>query len=328
MYLPLLYLKALSFRRLWNIIVVELSRFLSDVTKTTICWGMPWSVSIEPASFCNLQCLECPTGKKEITRKKQYIDQLVYEKAIQQLSPTTFYLMLYFQGEPFLHPRLFSMIRIAKTCNMFVMTSTNGHFLTKEIAEQIVLSGLDKIMISLDGTTATTYNIYRQGGDFEIVIQGIKNLAQAKNRLKKRHPFIELQFLVMKHNQHQMPEMIKLSKNLGANRVTFKSCQVYSLDSAFLLPEIKRYNRYTIQQGKLLLHKKIQNRCRRIWRTAVITTDSEVVPCCFDKDADHSMGTLADSPIRKIWKSRQFNTFRKTVLKKRDSIDLCCNCTE
>jgi radical SAM protein with 4Fe4S-binding SPASM domain len=66
-----------------------------------------------------------------------------------------------------------------------------------------------------------------------------------------------------------------------------------------------------------------------MWQSAVVTWDGKVVPCCFDKDADHAMGTANNAEeFRKIWRSERYGAFRKSVFTGRSDIDICRNCTE
>jgi len=52
------------------------------------------------------------------------------------------------------------------------------------------------------------------------------------------------------------------------------------------------------------------------------------VPCCFDKDAKHVLGSLKDDDFSTIWKSNTYKNFRKSVLSSRNTIDICKNCSE
>ena len=166
--------------------------------------GAPVSVSIEPTNYCNLHCPECPSGTRVLTRERGYIDPEDFRKIIDQLSPELFWLTFYFQGEPYLHPKFHEMVRYAKSKNIYISTSTNGHFLTEENAVQTIQSGIDRLIISLDGTDQDAYSSYRIGGSFEKVITGIKEIVKQKKNRHSARPYIIIQFLVLKANQHQL----------------------------------------------------------------------------------------------------------------------------
>src|SRR5688500_6862034 len=125
----------------------------SKVTKRPKIHGLPVSISIEPTTSCNLRCPECPSGLRSFTRATGMLETSVYKNVIDQLSPTLSYLTFYFQGEPYLNPQFLEMVRYASTQKIYTATSTNAHFLKDDVARETVESGLDRLIISLDGTS-------------------------------------------------------------------------------------------------------------------------------------------------------------------------------
>lgn len=238
--------------------------------------------------------------------------------------------MFYFQGEPYLNPEFLEMVKIASRKKIFTVTSTNAHYLTDENAKKTIESGLDKIIISIDGTTQDTYEQYRIGGQLEKVIAGTKNILKWRKQLKSKTPYVVFQFLVVKPNQHQIDDVYKLAEELGVDEVALKTAQVYDFENGNdLIPTIDKYSRYAQNaSGKWQIKNKLLNQCWRMWSSCVITWDGLVVPCCFDKDAKHQLGDLKQTSFKEIWYSEKYNTFRKSILKSRKEIDICTNCTE
>jgi len=238
--------------------------------------------------------------------------------------------MLYFQGEPMLNKDFFGFVEYARSRNIYTMTSTNGHFLDKENARSLVDSGLDRLIISYDGTTQDVYECYRRDGTLEKVHQGIRNILEEKKRQRKHHPRIILQFLVMGHNEHQMRQAREYAASLGVE-LQFKSAQVYdTVNHSWIIPvQNKKYSRYRQDaDGKYSIKSRLPNRCFRMWSGLVVSWDGDVVPCCFDKDARWVMGNLKEQSLRLIWKSEKYSNFRHRVLSNRKSLDICRNCTE
>jgi radical SAM protein with 4Fe4S-binding SPASM domain len=295
-----------------------------------IVLGKPWAASIEPTTACNLRCPECPTGMQSLSREKGTMSVEVFRKILDKLSPTLFYLTLYFQGEPFLNPDFTRMVRIARKKRIFVATSTNGHFLNQKNVDLIIESGLNHLIISLDGLDQLTYEKYRANGNLQTVTEGIKRLVAQRNSSKSKSPFIELQFLVMRHNQHQMQEMRAFATLAGVDKLTFKTAQVYHFDNASaIIPTLKDKSRYKQNpDGTWMMANKIRNRCHRIWSSIVVTWDAKVVPCCYDKNADHQTGNILEDKLLVLWKNQNYYTFRKTVLNNRSGIEICSNCGE
>lgn len=329
-YLEKQLLRYLSLVRFVNIIKIYLSYWLSRLTSKSIHWGKPISISVEPTTSCNLSCPECPSGLKQFTRPVGKISRDDFGLILTQMGKQLQYITFYFQGEPLLHSQFADFVRMAKQHRIIVATSTNAHFLTAQIADDLIASGLDRLIISLDGTDAETYVKYRRGGDYNKVIANIKTMVAARNSRGVPHPFLELQFLVLKHNEHQIDEIKKLGKELGVDKVTLKTAQVYEFEEGNdFIPDLDKYARYEKRpDGKYQIKNKLPNHCFRMWSGCVLTWDTKVVPCCFDKDAEFQFGDLKHGEFKQIWKSDQYNQFRQQILTDRSKIDICRNCSE
>jgi|TARA_B110000093_G_C12966961_1_gene410126 radical SAM protein with 4Fe4S-binding SPASM domain len=291
---------------------------------------MPFSLSIEPTTACNLGCPECPSGLKQFTRPTGRLDLTLHEKMIAQLKRPVFYINYYFQGEPFLHPNFLELIKEAKRNKIYTSTSTNAHFINEKMAGDIIESGLDRLIISIDGLTQETYENYRIHGKLDKVIAGTKEMVQAKLRLNSSTPHLIFQFLAVKPNEHEIPQVFELGKEMGIDEVRIKSAQLYEFENGNpLMPENEKYSRYRKQaDGTYKMKYKLGNHCWRMWSSSVLTWDGKVVPCCFDKDAKHVLGTVADNDFKTIWHHPQYNAFRNAVLRGRNDIEICKNCSE
>jgi radical SAM protein with 4Fe4S-binding SPASM domain len=324
------FLFKMSPRRGWNTFLIFSSFYYARMTRKSVIWGRPIAISVEPTTSCNLRCPECPSGLRSFNRETGMLNLDVFGNIINQLYKTTPYLILYFQGEPYLNKNFFDFVKIASNRNMYVATSTNAHYMTKENAEKTIESGLDRLIISIDGTTQSVYENYRIGGKLDKVIEGTKNIIEAKKRLKSNTPHIIFQFLVVKPNEHQIEEVQKLGDSLGVDEVRFKTAQVYDYENGNpLIPENQKYSRYIKNKdGKYSLKNKMYNHCWRLWHTCVFTWDGVVVPCAFDKDAKYQFGNIENDAFAKIWQSVPYHAFRQNLLKSRTQIDICTNCTE
>jgi radical SAM protein with 4Fe4S-binding SPASM domain len=323
-------INSLTIQRLSNVIQVEASFLLSKVFRKVLVMGTPWAASIEPTTACNLRCTECPTGIQSLSRPKGNMQTDVFATLIEKLSPGLFYLTLYFQGEPMLNPYFTEMVKIARRRKIFVATSTNGHFLNDINVDEIIKSGLNHLIISIDGLDQQTYERYRAGGNLQTVKEGIHRLVAARKTAKSNSPFIELQFLVIRHNEHQMNQMRVFAKQAGVDKITFKTAQVYNFsDQNTVIPTLKKKSRYRQNpDGSWVISRTIRNRCHRIWNSIVLTWDGKVVPCCYDKDAEHQTGDLLQEPLSEIWKNQYYSSFRRKILANRPGIDICRNCGE
>ena len=321
----------LTFKRAWNGLKVLSSFYLSNITRRPIQWGLPVSISFEPTTSCNLRCPECPSGLRQFTRPKGMLEQDFFRKTIDDIHKELLYLIFYFQGEPFLNPDFLQMVKYATSKKIYTATSTNAHFLTDEVAKATVESGLDRLIISVDGATQDTYKQYRVGGNIEKVLEGARNIVKWKRELKSKTPFVFFQFLVVKHNEHQIEDIKRIAKEIGVDEVRFKTAQVYNYehDPNHLIPENPKYSRYIKNSdGTHRAKNKMANHCWKLWHANVITWDGLVVPCCFDKDAQHKLGNLRTESFRELWQNPQYRAFRSKLLAGRKNIDICANCSE
>ena len=324
-------LRKLTFRKLWNAAQVYGSFQLTRLTGKPIQWGMPISVSFEPTTSCNLRCPECPSGLRAFTRPTGMLNNDFFSRTINDLHKDLLYLIFYFQGEPYLNPDFLNMVQFAHQKGIYTATSTNAHYLTDEKARETVESGLDRLIISIDGTTQDVYEQYRVGGQLSKVLEGTRRIVYWKKKLKSRTPFIFFQFLVVKPNEHQLDDIRKIGKEIGVDQVRFKTAQVYDYenDPHQLIPTIDKYSRYKRDAaGNRQVKSGLRNQCWKLWHANVITWDGLVVPCCFDKDATHRLGNLQTQSFREIWQSEAYRDFRNQLTNGRKNIDICSNCSE
>ncbi len=323
--------RKLTAARLWNGIKVLSSFYVSRLTGKPVQWGYPVSVSFEPTTSCNLRCPECPSGLRAFTRPTGMLKKDFFSQTIDEIHKELLYLIFYFQGEPYLNPDFLEMVKYASSKKIYTATSTNAHYLNDDIAKKTIESGLDRLIISVDGTTQEVYQQYRVGGNLQKVFEGARNIVKWKKNLHSKKPFVIFQFLVVKPNEHQVDEIKKLAKEIGVDQVRFKTAQVYDYekDPNQLIPETDEFSRYKkLDDGTYVPKNKIANHCWKLWHANVITWNGLVVPCCFDKDATHQLGSLQNQSFKQIWNNEQYRTFRKKLMTGRKQIDICANCSE
>jgi radical SAM protein with 4Fe4S-binding SPASM domain len=253
-----------------------------------------------------------------------------FRSTIDAIHRELLYLIFYFQGEPYLNPDFLEMVKYASDHKIYTATSTNAHYLTPENARRTIASGLDRLIISIDGTTQEVYEQYRVGGKLEKVLQGTQNIITAKKESKSNKPFVIFQFLVVRPNEHQIEDVKKLAREIGVDEVRFKTAQVYDYENGNpLIPTIQKYSRYKqLPDGTYTIKNKLLDHCWKLWHSCVITWNGMVVPCCFDKDAQYRLGDLQRESFQSIWYNTAYHKFRTQILKGRKHIDICANCSE
>ena len=204
-----------SFKKIYNIARLYTSYQYSKISGQVRHRGLPMTLSIEPTTACNLRCPECPSGLRSFTRPTGNLKGDFFREMIDQVYPHLNYLIFYFQGEPYINPDFLDMVNYAHGKHIYTITSTNAHFLDEENARRTVESGLDRIIISIDGTTQEVYESYRREGRLEKVVAGARNLIKWRNRLRAKNPHIIFQFLVVRPNEHQVRDVQRLAGELG-----------------------------------------------------------------------------------------------------------------
>ncbi len=324
------FIGKLTAAKVINILLITASFWWSRLWRKPVIWGKPVSLAVEPTTACNLRCPECPSGLRSFTRPTGQIDSQLFTRIIDEQAPTLSYLLLYFQGEPFLHKDFLSLVSYAHQKGIYTATSTNAHYFDDETAKATVLSGLDRLIISIDGTTQEVYEQYRVGGRLDKVLDGARKLVYWRQQLNQSKPYLIFQFLVVRPNEHQTDAVRKLAREIGIDKVAFKTAQLYDFEEGHeLMPANPAYARYRLTPaGKYELKNKLYNHCWKMWHNPVITWDGTVVPCCFDKDAHHPMGNVSENGFAAIWHGAAYHDFRKRLLTGRQQIDICKNCTE
>jgi len=313
--------------RFINILKIYSSFFLSSLVKKQFVWGLPPIVMIEITNFCNLKCPLCPSGTGQLNRPRGYMSFETFKKIVDEVHQYAFMLILWNQGEPFLNKDFLKMCSYASSKNLLLLVSTNANYIPDP--EGVVKAGIDRIIISADGATQETYNRYRVNGNLENVINNVKNIVEAKKNKLAKLPKIIWQFIVMKHNEHEINEIRKITQEIGVDTLQLKTVQIYSKDDIYnFLPNNPKYRRYKITNNDFELKYGIKNKCRRLWTQPVVNWDGEVAVCCFDKDNDYKIGNINNTSLAELWTSSRFTKFRDIILKNRSSIEICRNCGE
>ncbi|MBI2867263.1 MAG: radical SAM protein [Chloroflexi bacterium] len=304
-------------KKLLNFLIVE-SQLRLGAAKLA---GHPYEWEIDLTNICQLKCPLCHTGLGNVNRAKGFMAYDLYRKAIDQIKDYAIWLSLYSWGEPLLHRELPKFLAYAHGANIATVMSSNlNAHVSPERAEEIVASGLDSLIISLDGVTQEVYQQYRVRGRLENVMKNIRLLVETKRRLRSKTPFLEWQFIVMRHNEHQIPEARKMAKELGVNLITFKKVDfphgIYdeALAKRFL-PESAAKERKERPFDKPY-NEDEGGKCWRLWRTGIINWDGGYAPCCYLTDAKDDFGNINTDSIRVIQNNQSYIAARKLFSQK------------
>lgn len=269
----------------------------------------PTQAIIEPTNRCNLNCPYCMVGRQEeaarlgvqtshslMKREQGLMDRRTFERVSGQLRSFGIRrAYLHFQGEPFLNPLTPEFAGMLKNGGFEVGIFTNGMAFNDQNIREIAKAEIDLIRFSVDGASQETYSLNRVGGDFSRVIESMYKVVSA-HRGKKT--VVEWQFLAMSNNEHEIESARRKAQELGVRFFVkgFRETDVR------LKPADLRY------QAKFL-----RKPCTDIYHQIGIYWNGDVVPCCYDTDADEVMGNLLSQTLKEIWRCDKYKDFRKRV---------------
>lgn len=315
-------------KKILNWIFVETSIFL----KATKPWGWPTHLQIEPTNLCNLKCVLCPVTEG-MDRPSGYLSFDIFKKFIDEGGSYIFIILLWDWGEPFLNPDVYDMITYAKKMDIKIVSSTNGHiFSAGDHAEKVVRSGLDTLIFALDGISQCTYERYRKGGNISKILSGIKRVVAAKRKLNSKKPFINLRFIVMKHNEHEVPKLKDFAKSLGVDALTLKTLNphdefITEEEARRFTPESPSFQRFKYDPISHSRIRRKQNPCKALWNNPTIHWDGKISPCTFDPNGDYTMGDFTKDNFYTIWRGAPYLQRRRQFREDYKKIKHCSECT-
>ena len=267
-----------------------------------LVWGDPYEREIDTTNICEMKWHVCHTGKVTIHRDQGGMDFDLFKTIVDQIKHSCMWLTLYSWGEPFLNRRIHEYIEYAHNQKIATIISSNlNKPLTPEMAEQVIRSGLDVMIVSLDGVTQEVYEIYRVGGHLDRVLDNLRLLSQKKRELGSKTPHIEWQFIVMRQNEHQMDEARSLAAGLGVDSLVFKKVDFPHgendpAEAERWLP--RQHPEYLRADPFYKPYQEDGKVCWRLLRSAVVHWDGGFAPCWYLTDKTEDFGDGYYSPIK------------------------------
>lgn len=316
-------LRVLTLKRLANVLRIE----WDYLRKHSIVRAYPYEIIIDTSNICQLRCPLCSTGSGRSRRQKGYMSLDVYKRIIDEFAPFAMHVYLHNWGEPLLHKDIISFIRYAKDRRMAVSLSSNLNVsMTDASVDELLRSGLDTLILSIDGASKETYEHYRVGGDFDRVMTNVRRLAARKRALGLKRPYLEWQFLRMRHNESEMGRAQELASEIGVDNIAFGSVLLpfgetdRTTAEQWLppedLPQRKRFD---------LLDRDLEGACWWLWRTVVFNWDGSVSPCCYVDERSAEYGTVVTSPFMAIWNGAEYIAARELFGGKKTGLPIICS---
>ncbi len=316
----------MTFDYLWRVVP---SRFLS----------FPYEgfLIVEPTNVCNITCTLCPVWTNKMKRPRGYmqyenfktiVDEIYSHRTSLSFRPTQINFTL--AGEPTLHPDIWRMVKYASEHGLVTNLYTNGTMLNDQVAD-LLSSGLDFLLVALDGARAETHEAYRVGSSFRAVTEGIMAVVKERKKRGLTRPEVTAQCLVTKKNEHELSDVQSLACKLEADRLVFKTINLgdwtltnseRKLAADEWLPRQSRWRRF---DADLQIKGKPSAWCEFV-RHSMIFWNGDVTICCYDYcSGDYVMGNIfEEGGLRKIWEGKKYRTVRRKILRR--EYPICKSC--
>jgi MoaA/NifB/PqqE/SkfB family radical SAM enzyme len=302
--------------RKWaNLAMVEYERFTRKVTVKS----RPYILFLDPCNYCDLRCPLCPTGMNALGRPQKMLSFECFKKYFDPHAPYLFECILHNWGESLLNKEIFSMISYAQSKNVGTNLSTNFVNTKDEDLDKLLDSGLEYLTISLDGTTQQSYSTYRVRGDFARVRQNLETFLNRRAARKLTVPVVEWQYIVMKHNQSEVEEAERLSRQIGVDVMRFIPVGLpFEAENRAALADdwfpTGVAGRVEINDGQQIFGQDGRpGGCYYLYRSMTVNPDGGVSPCCIvykdERDFAHLESTDAID-VGAIWNNEKFRSGR------------------
>ncbi len=326
--------------------------------------SLPAFVQIEPVGQCNLRCRMCSVRFRTdgpVDGQPAFMKTGVFKKLVDQLTGAATELHLQGLGEPLMHPSFFQMVSYAARRGFRVTTNSNMSILDRKRAEECVRSGLSWIRISIDGSTAETYESIRVGARFNRVLGNIRMLIAAKERLRSVTPRLFLVTVVVRRNVHELKDIVRLAHRFSMEQVfvqhlchdfmeedlpvQYASMREFVETETLLHEDPSRIENYFEEvrsaAGELNMELRLpglqirghpawlsgRERCDWPWRSAYISYDGRAIPCCMIGTPDRiNFGNMAQQGVARVWNNEAYQQFRSR-LDSSEPPSICRSCS-
>jgi len=301
--------------RLWRLV----NRLEIRLQRQALATYPPF-LTLDPISACNLRCVCCPTGEGISKLSKEPLTPDNFRRIAGNLRMDRLaHAGLYYLGEPLLNPHLAEYIRFFAERGITTVISANfsAKDYDREFLERLIRSGLDTITVSVDGTTQETYEKYRQGGSLERVLGNMRRLNEVKRSLGADRPRLVFKMLLNKVNEHQVTDAKQLAADIGAE---FYQPHFFHIQDAlrddWTAEALQREfgtRPQTCVEDEDGSHTYVDTECRQLWDTLTVTSNGDVLPCCFAWNPAFAVGNLVREPVSAIWNNDKMRTLRRYV---------------
>ena len=279
----------------------------------------PYTCYVDVSSACNLRCPLCPTGMRRKGARPAMMPMETFERVLHELGPFIYDMHLYNWGESLLNPHIAEMAALAHGRGIATHISTNGNHMPPGLARDLVESGLDRLVFSIDGASQETYQHYRAGGNLQRVLTNVRSVLDARRGAGRRTPRVVWQFLTMRHNQHEIGDVKRRAREIGVDEVSFEWFRTNVYEELLTpvetlvekyrdwIPTLEAFTKFDVEQRATRMGA---GRCLQPWYRVVIGPTGDVYPCCSIYDDKFRFGNILETPLATLWNGPAFRAAR------------------
>lgn len=285
----------------------------------------PDRMYIESTNLCNLDCVMCPTGLKQITRPKGYMEFELFKAIVDEMAPWVKATTLHIWGEPLMHKRLFDMIAYCRQKGLRSEISTNATLLDERKAKGLLEAGLNVIYLCLDGFRPETYESIRVKADYERTNSNIMRFLELKAQGGYTHPYVNLQIIQMEQTMPEIEEFVRAWSQPGIDHINVKPFDSWG-------GQIERISELRADDPAQFVPPE-RYACPNLWYHVHIYWDGRIAMCDRDFNLAYDLGSVISPAgqveVMKNWNGPKMQELRRLhVAGQAHTVKPCDSCIE
>jgi len=281
------------------------------------CRNFPKYFEIETVRSCNADCVFC-TKREWHDLGRTIIDEQLFDTVAGELGRHRDWIervCLSRNGEPLLDPDLSRRVRRLKALGINnVCFSTNGQLLDEEVAVDLIRSGLDFVMFSVDGTTAATFEKIRRNLDFETVRRNILKFLAIRDRLNSKVK-VRIRFVEIRENHSERADFL-----------AYWEQHVRPGDEVYIMG-IHSWANQKFKENADKVARMSMVPCISPFTTMAVLVNGLIPLCATDYNGVVPLGDLRYQTIKEVWQGEESERIRAMHLAgTRNVLPLCRGC--
>jgi radical SAM protein with 4Fe4S-binding SPASM domain len=291
----------------------------------------PVHMQFELTNYCNLRCPVCPAGSHLITREKKAMDPALFTKVINETGPYLLTASLWAWGESLLHPHLDQILQATRKHQFVILLSTNGQNLDNpKVIDTLIQHPPTCLIVAIDGITDETNSQYRIGARLEPALTGVRRLAAMKRKLARTTPILQMRYIVMRHNEHEIGKLDGFAQENGFDMLSLRALSIIDSEPTqethtHFVPSQSSWQAYKYKQGQRVRNPSYI--CQQPFMFPTVFADGTLVACEQDYNAQLAMGRLSpDTSFANLWFSKNASKTRQIIRDTPHELSFCENC--